>query len=148
MCEWHLPRNCSLSPRDTARVYGALCGIMLVIGAAFAVRGIWIVLLFVLLNIAGVALALLHYARHATDCEHICLSDGCLLVERTECGQRQEIRLDPYWTRIALPSRRRELIVLEARGVRVEVGGFVSEPVREQVAQELRRALRTASVLV
>ncbi len=148
MCEWHLPRNCSLSPRDSARVYGALCALMLAVGAAFALHGIWMVLLFALLTMAALVLALLHYARHATDCEHICLSDGCLLVERIECGRRQQIRLDPYWTRIALPSRRRALIVLEARGVKVEVGGFVSEPVRAQVATELRRALRSASVLM
>lgn len=145
--EWHLPRNCSLSPRDTARAYAPLLGVMLGIGAAFALRGIWMVLVFAVLNIGALTLALLHYARHATDCEHIRLSDNCLLIERVERGRRSHFRLDPYWTRIVLPSRQRALIVLEARGVRVEVGEFVSEVVREQVGKELLGALRDRSVL-
>jgi uncharacterized membrane protein len=145
--EWLLKRNCSLSPRQVALVYGSLCGGVLMFSLVFAVRGLWLVLAFALLETVGVALALLQYARHATDHEHIALSDGCLLVQRVEAGRVQEIRLDACWTRIAAPTRHRSLIRLESRGVKVEIGCFVSEEVREQVAQELRRELRQSSFL-
>ena len=145
--EWHLKRNCSLTPRQVMRAYGTLCAIVLAIGCVFALQGVWYVFAFGAIETGVVVLALLHYARHATDQEHISLSDGCLLVERIEAGQLRQIRLDPNWTRIVVPCRRRSLILLEARGVKVEIGGFVSEEARRQVAQELRRELRRSSYL-
>ena len=146
--EWRLKRNCSLSPSQAGKAYGVLCVFVLAIGGAFALRGVWFVTAFAVVEIAALAIALLHYARHATDQEHIALSEGCLLIERIEAGQLQQTRLDPYWTRITLPGRRRTLIELEARGVKIAVGGFVSQEQRQQVATELRSALRTASSLV
>ena len=145
--EWHLQRNCSMSPRQTGLAYGLLAVFVLAIGLAFALAGAWFVLVFAMLENLAVACALLHYARHAADVEHIALSEQCLLVERIEAGRSSQVVLEPCWTRIALPSRRRQLIALDARGVRVEVGAFVSEEVREQVALDLRRALRSCSWL-
>jgi uncharacterized membrane protein len=146
--EWVLKRNCSLSPRQLALAYAVLCSGALGIALIFVLQGIWYVLAFALLELAGIACALLHYARHALDREHIALSEGCLLVERVQAGHCERVRLDPSWTRIVLPdSRRRTLIQLESRGVKVEVGSFVSETIRQQVAQELRRELRGSSYL-
>ena len=146
--EWFLKRNCSMSPRQVAQAYGTLCMFVLGIGFVFALSGVWFVFAFAVVEIAVLAWALLHYARHATDHEHIALSDGCLLIERIEAGALQQIRLDPYWTRIVLPSRRRMLIALELRGVKVEIGVFISQEERAKVAQELQRALRSSSSLV
>lgn len=145
--EWLLKRNCSMSPRQVGIAYGVLCLFTFAIAAAFALHGYWLVLAFALIEACGIALALLHYTRHATDHEHIALSDGCLLVERIQAGQLHQVRLDPYWTRIALPSHQQTLIRLESRGVKVEIGGFVSEETRQQVAEELRNELRSSSFL-
>jgi uncharacterized membrane protein len=146
--EWLLKRNCSLSPRQLGIAYALLCSGALGIALIFVLQGIWFVFAFAVLELAGIAWALLHYARHALDHEHIALTERCLLVERVQAGHREQIRLDPTWTRIALPDqRRRALIRIESRGVKVEVGSFVSEAVRQQVAQELRRALRGNSLL-
>ncbi len=146
--EWMLKRNCSLSPGQVGRAYGLLCVFVLAIGVAFALQGIWFVFAFAVIEIAVFAVALLHYARHATDQEHIALSDGCLLIERLEAGELRQFRLDPYWTKIAVPSRQQWLIALESRGVRIEIGSFVSEKERRKVASELRRELRASSALV
>ena len=145
--EWHLQRNCSMSPRQTGLAYGLLGACVLAIGFAFALLGAPLVLAFAVLENLAVAGALLHYARHASDFEHIALSGERLLVERICAGRPSQVVLEPCWTRIALPSRRRALIVLAARGGQVEVGAFVSEEVREQVALELRRALQACSWL-
>ena len=146
--EWTLKRNCSLTPRQFGLAYGMLGAAMLLIGLGFALSGFWFVALFAVLDMGAIALALLHYARHATDGEHIALSEGCLLIERTEAGQVNATRLDPCWTKIDLPSRHRTLIRLKSRGIQVEVGGFVSEEKRQQVARELHRELRASSFLV
>lgn len=143
--EWFLKRNCSMSPRQAGIVYGLLCLFTFAIAGAFAIYGMWVVLAYALLETGGLALALLHYTRHATDQEHISLSEGCLLVERIEAGASEQVRLDPYWTRVAAPTRRHALIGIESRGVKIEVGGFVSEEMRRKVADELRAELRASS---
>jgi uncharacterized membrane protein len=151
--ECTLQRNCSMTPRQVARAYAVLCALSLVVALAFFLHGIWIVLAFSLLELACVGLAMLLYARHALDRERISLSSDCLLVECVQAEVRSQARLDPLWTRVltgteAAPGGTRPaLITLESRGVRVEVGRFVSEAQRRQVARELRQALRQVSVL-
>lgn len=147
--EWTLQRNCSLSPRQVALAYAVLCTGSLAVGVAvLLLHGIWIVLAFSLLELALVGLALLIYARHALDHEHIALSEACLVVDRVEADRHQQARLDPLWTRVTLSGgRRRALIRLESRGVKVDVGRFVTEARRRQVERELRQALRNVSVM-
>jgi uncharacterized membrane protein len=146
--EWLLKRNCSLSPRQLALAYAVLCAGALGIALVFMLQGVWFVFAFALLELAGIACALLHYARHALDHEHIALTERCLLVERVRAGHSEQVRLDPAWTRISMPDRRRKpLIELESCGVKVEVGRFVTEATRQQVAMELKRELRAASPL-
>lgn len=145
--EWLLKRNCSLSPRQLGVAYAVLCVISFSVALMFTLLGAWYVLAFSVFEMAAVALAFLHYARHATDHEHIALDDGCLLVERIEAGKVRQTRLDPHWTRIALPNRTQDLINLEAKGVKIEVGRHVTAAKRRQVAQELRQELRRGSLM-
>lgn len=145
--EWLLKRNCSLSPRQLALAYAVLCVASFSVALMFTLQGAWFVLAFSVFEMTVVALAFLHYARHATDHEHIALDDGCLLVESIEAGEVRQIRLDPHWTRIALPSRAQDLINLEAKGVKIEVGRHVTMAKRRQVAQELRQELRRGSLM-
>lgn len=145
--EWVLKRNCALTPGQLAVAYGLLCLMALSIAAPFALRGMWLVLAFALLELGGATLAFLYYARHATDQEHVALGDGCLLVERMNAGRLEQTRLDPCWTKITLPARTHPLIRLESRGVLVEIGSFVSEKERCEVARELRQQLRASSLL-
>lgn len=145
--EWLLKRNCSLTPRQLAKAYLLLCGGSFGIAAVFALQGLWIVFAFALVEMAAVGAALLHYARHALDREHIALSDRCLLVERFRGERLEQVRLDPHWTRITMPQARRDLIELESMGTRVAVGSFVTDEQRQRIARELRRELRGASFL-
>jgi uncharacterized membrane protein len=145
--EWHLKRNCSLTPRQAMLAFGSLCALTLLIGTGFALLGAWPMFGFAWLDVICIALALRHYTRHATDHEYVRLVDGSLLIERVEAGTVERIRLDSSWARVALPDRPRALIRVEARGVQVELGRFVSEEARRQVGAELRRALRAGSCL-
>jgi len=147
--EWTLQRNCSLAPRQVALAYAVLCAFSLTASLVLLLmHGIWIVLAFSLLELALVGLALVVYARHALDREHILLVESCLLVERVQAERCEQARLDPLWTRVLAPDeRRRPLIRLESRGVNVEIGRFVSEARRRQVERELRQALRGLSAL-
>lgn len=140
---WTLKRNCSLTPRQSAGAYALLCTGSFGIALAFLLQGIWIVLAFAIVEMAAVGWALLHYARHALDVESIALTERYLLVERIDAGRRSHFQLDPLRTRIQPPvPRARKLILLESPGTSIEIGSYVSEPIRQQVAQELARAMR------
>lgn len=140
---WILKRNCSLTPRQSAAAYVLLCTGSFGIALFFLVQGFWIVLAFALLEMLAVGWALLHYARHALDVERIALTERSLTVERIDAGRRSQFRLDPVRTRVAPPlPRTRKLILLESPGASIEIGSYVSEPVRQQVAQELAHAMR------
>lgn len=139
---WLLKRNCSLSPRSTVMALGGLCVLMLTIGCVFAAMGLWPVLAFAWLHVLALGWALRCYAGHAGDRERIVLTPDGLLIEKVEGERVCVVRLDPCWTRVVLPAGRFDLIHLEARGVRIDVGSFVDEEQRTEVALELRRQLR------
>lgn len=141
-CEWLLRRNCSLTPRQTIKAFVLLCALSFAVGAAFTLaHGTWLVLAFSALEILAVAAAFLQYARHATDREHIALRGNCLLVEQFHAGCMRQTSLDASRLRVTPPRKGGDMIVLESPVARVEVGRFVSDAVRRQVARELQFGL-------
>jgi uncharacterized membrane protein len=139
--EWVLRRNCSLTPRQLGLAFALLCAGSLLVAGAFALHGFWLVLGFSVLETLAVGAAFLLYARHASDRERITLDEDGLLVELFESERVTQLRLDPRRTRVEPPDSDRPLIGLEAGGVRAEVGRFLTEPNRRELARELRSAL-------
>jgi uncharacterized membrane protein len=139
--EWVLSRNCSMSPRQLALAYAALCAASFTIATVFTLRGAWYILCYAILEMSAVGAAFFIYARHAADREHIALADDSLVVELIEKEQVRKFRLDPRYTRVESPESRDGLIGLEASGTRVEVGRFMTEWKRREFARELKRAL-------
>ncbi len=144
-CNWQLKRNCSLAPLQLGYAYAVLCGMSLFVAAPFAVlHGAWQVLVFAFAELGAAGIAFLHYARHATDREQVTLTDDWLLVER-ELGMHKELlRLDSRRARVMADGNGRDLVRIEADGVKVQVGRFVTEAKRRRFAEELRGALRQA----
>lgn len=141
---WVFKRNCSLTPRQLAKAYAVLSLGSLSVATYFSFNGAWYVFGFSILELLAVGLAFLHYARHATDREHIALTGCCLLVELVQAERAQQYEFDVRWARVAPPSSHRDLIGLEARGVRVEIGRFLTEQKRRAFAYELRHELQNA----
>lgn len=139
--EWVLKRNCSISPRQLAMAYAGLSGASLIVASFFAWHGAWYVLGFSVAELSAVGLAFLHIGRHATDRERIALIDDCLIVELIQAEKSQQFRLNPRWTRVEPPGAYGALIALQERGVRVEVGRFLTQLKRHELAQELKRSL-------
>lgn len=139
--EWLLKRNCSLAPGQLAVLFGSLAMVSLAIGAAFAVRGAWLVLPFACIEVLALGAAFVVYARHATDYERIVLRRDCLLVETCRATRLQREQCSPSGARIEYSGTRRELIGLVAAGRRIEVGRFVPESERPRLAKQLRTQL-------
>ena len=142
--DWVFKRNCSLTPRQLAKAYAVLSLGSLSVAIYFSINGAWYVFGFSILELSAVGLAFLHYARHATDREHIALTGDCLLVELIQAERARQYKLDVRSACVALPTSHRDLISLEAKGVRVEIGRFLTEQKRRAFAYELRHELQSA----
>ena len=140
--EWLLKRNCSLEPRQLATIFGALATVSLSIAIFFATWGAWLVLPFACIEVLALGAAFVVYARHAADYERIVLCRDCLLVETCRGDRLRREQCAPAWTRVEYSGTRRELIGLVAAGRRIDVGRFVPESERRDLAKQLRNELQ------
>lgn len=141
---WRLQRNCSVTPAQLLAVYLMLCGLSLAIGVFFWLQGAALVLAFAGLELLAVGVAFVVYARHATDGEWISLHGTCLVVERETGGRRERAEFERQWVRVEPKAGEHSLIELSGRGRKMEVGRYVRPELRQVLAGEIRRALRTA----
>jgi uncharacterized membrane protein len=146
--EWLLKRNCSITPRQLFGVYLSLCALSLVIALSFTWAGASPVLAFAGVELVLVGLALLVYARHATDHERITLAGEALSVEHQHGPQTARTEFRAAWVRVEPLSSDRSLIEVAGDGHTACVGRYVRAELRQPLAQELRAALRAHRVLV
>lgn len=141
---WRLRRNCSVTPAQLGAVYLMLCLLSLTIGAFFWFQGVALILGFAGLELLAVGLAFWVYARHATDGEWISLQGASLVVERETAGRKERAEFDRQWVRVEPKAGELSLIELSGRGRAIEVGRYVRPELRQVLAGEIRRALRSA----
>jgi uncharacterized membrane protein len=125
-------------------LYLSLCFVSLGIGLFFWLQGATLVLAFAGLEITLVGLAFLAYARHATDGEWISLQGTSLVVECESAGRLERAEFARQWVRVEPKSGDHSLIELSGEGRSIEVGRFVRPELRQVLAREIRRALRSA----
>jgi uncharacterized membrane protein len=121
-----------------------MCALSLGIGLFFWLQGATLVLAFAGLEITVVGLAFLAYARHATDGEWISLQGARLVVECESAGRCERAEFAREWVRVEPKSGDHSLIELSGQGRSIEVGRFVRPELRQALAREIRRALRSA----
>jgi uncharacterized membrane protein len=139
---WSLERNCSLSPRATAKAYALLCGVSLVIALAFFALGYRLVLVFCGLELLALGAALLVWGHHVGEGEVVSVHADTVRIDRRRGAARARVELPLAWTRVIEEDAR---VLLACGTRRVEVGTQVGWPRRRRFAQELRRAMTTAS---
>jgi uncharacterized membrane protein len=133
-----------MSPSQMLAVFVSLCLISALIAVPFALLGASAVLMFAGLELAAVAAAMLVHARHVNDRDVLTLSGGFLRVERTRGSRTERTDFRTEWLAVEPSRDDRSLIELSGQGRRVAVGRFVPPPLRPQLAQDLRLALRSA----
>jgi uncharacterized membrane protein len=139
--QWVLKRNCSVTPRQLGLIYAAICAASLAVALVCTLQGAWLVLVFSALELSAVGAAFLVYARHATDVDTVALAPDALEVEVRQGTVVKKFRFNPHETRVEVADGRRGLVVLEGCGARVEVGRFLTQWKRRELAQQLRQAL-------
>ncbi len=142
--QWFLRRNCSMTPSQLGLMYLSLCVVSLGIGTAFWLHGATYILPFAGAELVMVGVALLVYARHASDGERIFLAGSQLVVELENGGKLQRAEFRREWVRVEPQSGDGSLIELSAQGRSINVGRYVRPELRPVLAREIRMALRGA----
>ena len=138
---WLLRRNCSVTPAQLTSVFLSLCLVSLLVSLFFWSRGATLVLPFAVLDLMGLAVALVVFARHATDRECICLAGDDLVVEQESAGRCRRSTLPRSGLRVSLAVDGERLVELRADASVVRVGRFLRTELRPLLVQELRLAL-------
>jgi uncharacterized membrane protein len=135
-------RNCSISPRDLARVLALAVCVSLGIGVGFACFGAWPVLPFAGVEMLALGVAFYLNGRHASDRERIALGGGRLVVEASDAGRTQRHEFNPRWLRLDERRFGGDLrLLLRSRGSELEIGRHLSTERRAALAARLRRSL-------
>jgi uncharacterized membrane protein len=141
---WHLRRNCSITPVQLGGMYASLCAVSLGIAGYFWLQGAKLIMPFALLELMVVGLAFVIYARHAVDSERIALTGSQLVVELDRAGKTERVEFNPAWLRIEPSADERSLVELSAQGRCVRIGRFMRPELRADLAKEIRAAVRGA----
>ena len=139
---WVFKKNCSFTPKQVGLFYLAQSSLSLIVAGFFLSQGVWLVLPFTILELVVLGIALLIYARHATDYECITLNTGELVIETSSAGSVKKLVFNPSWVRLERLLSPRKLIALMYQGQKVEIGQFMHVSLRNEFLQELRQELK------
>lgn len=119
----------------------------ILVSLRFLLLGAWPVLVFSVLDLGGLAVALVLFSRRPVPEEQLRIhGDRLELVRIDHQGRRTEHALPVFWTRLEIASRS-ELdceLWLVLRRERYRIGQFISAAERRAVAPRLQAALRAA----
>lgn len=139
--QWLLKRNCALTPRQLAAWFATLGAVSMGIALFFAMQGAWLVVPFACIELTALGVAFFVYARHAADYERILVGPRRLVVERSVGRAFDRIECEPEWVRVEYAGTHRAPVRLLAGRRQLEVGLFVPDEQRRDLAQQLRESL-------
>ncbi len=141
--------NRSLTQRQLQLAFLGIAAVCLGIASAFAAIGMWPILPFAGAEVFVVGIGFYLSARSGQETQVVSIDGETLAVEMGRRQRSQRWVLQRAWTQIHLlppqirwyPSR----LVLRSHGKVVELGGFLNEQEREQLAGQLQRAMRESA---
>ncbi len=138
--------HCSLSVRGAKVFFGFVCSVTLGIAGALTVLGFWPVMPFAGLEMAVLGWALYANMQRRFECESIDITETEVVIEQrsAKSGANPRRAVFPrHWAQVKIrrpksPLHRAQLVI-ESHGRAREVGKFLTEEERRQLAAELRR---------
>ncbi len=126
---------------------GALTFVNLVVGTMFLVMGAWPAPIFLGLDVLAIAVAFWVSYRQGRPRERVQVSADHVRVMRDNGGEARTVWTSPTaFTRVDLEETGRHGLQVRLRlsGKRVTIGGVLSPPEREDLAEAVERAIRSA----
>jgi uncharacterized membrane protein len=142
---FELRPNCSLDSRSAILFYLSIVAVCLPIAVVAMLAGLWPILPFAGLELAGVAAALAVSLRRGRRREVIRIDERDVTVARSDGDRQEQFRFPRPWTRVQLsvasvpawPSR----LLVGSMGRTVEVGHFLTESERRRLGARLAEIL-------
>jgi uncharacterized membrane protein len=139
--EWLLRRNCVLRPGQLAVLMAGAGTLSFAVAMGWGLQGVWWVLPFALIEIAGLVTAFLIYSRHATDLDRVVVGPQQVLVEVVNGSRTQRAQGQTSLARLIYQRGQKTLIQMRLPGQQLAFGRFVPEGQRESLVKELAVAL-------
>ncbi|HRY19251.1 MAG TPA: DUF2244 domain-containing protein [Candidatus Competibacteraceae bacterium] len=137
--------NRSLSWRQTVMVFASFCVITLALVLPLVAMGFWPVLPFAGLELLAVGTGLYLVACRCHEREVICIAADTIRIERGRRKPEQSLTLARAWAHVVLKACPRQWypsrLLIRVHGQTVEVGRFLVEEERRQLAKDLNRCL-------
>ncbi len=137
--------NRSLTRRQLQLAFLVIAVVCLGIASVFAVLGLWPVLPFAGAEVLAVGIGFYLSAMSGREMEVVSVNSDKVAVEKGRRLIRERLELQRTWAQICLlPPRLRwypTRLVIRSRGKEVELGSFLNEDERRQLAGELRHAI-------
>lgn len=137
--------NRSLSGRQLRLVFAGVATICLGIASAFAALGLWPVLPFAGAEIIVVGVGFYLSARSGQESEVVSVAGARVAVEKNRRRLHERTEMQRAWAQIRLlrPKIRwyPTQLVIRSHGKAVELGGFLNDEERRQLAGKLERAI-------
>lgn len=146
--------NRSLSWRQSMVFLGAIAVPLVLVSVVLALKGYWLILPFAGIELAGLFVCLYLVAHAACRCELISIGDSVVTVEKGrergrnmqgQGGPEQRAEFARAWVRVEFTGTARQRyprrLWIGASGRRVEIGGFLADQEKSELAAELHRLL-------
>ena len=145
---WLMKRNCSFTPKQVGLFYLSMCIFSSLIAGYFYSIGAWMVVPFTVVELTVLGIALLIYARHATDYEKIIIHNGLMDIEVLNGRRLTKKQWPLLWLRVENPKLSKEatkdpqksLVKIEYGNDFIYLGLHTFPEKRQELANKIRRA--------
>jgi len=138
---WLMKRNCSFSPKQVGLFYLSIVCFSLLIAGYFLFIGVWMIIIFTVIELTALTIALYVYSRHALDYEKITINGKQLFVEKSWGGNVQTDEFNTAWTKLYRSGTGRHNLALKSSNKEVPIGFFVRMSEQEQFEKDLEKYL-------
>lgn len=145
MRTWHTKRNCSFTPRQVGYFYLSMFLFSSFIATYFLLHGVWMILIFTVIELTVLGIALIIYARHALDYESIAIDGTALQIEKNIGGKIERHVFNTRWLTLTQEESGKRLIRVEESDREMPIGIFVPQDARSQFYSDLRAQIRMES---
>jgi uncharacterized membrane protein len=136
-------RNNSLSSTGRLVFFASIFVVSIGIAVAFAAFGAWLILPFAGLEMLVLFLAFRYIERHAADYERIEIDGDAVKVEWVSAGATHRREFNRCWARV-VASGDGGRVALRSHGRELEIGRYLSDEQRLDLARALKRRLHAA----
>ena len=112
------------------------------IATYFLIQGVWMILLFTMIELSALGIALIVYARHALDYESIAIDGSSITVEKSIGGKTERHEFNTRWMQLKQEEDGKRLIRIEQSDKELPIGIFVPLDARAQFFNDLRQQIR------